>query len=124
MGLYMNTRMSLFEVFCLVATAILLWAEFSRPIQYTVDRIVFAEYMALQGRQAAQNINTFSPIRPPPLRDGEHDLHIVLNQEPTGLGDSFRPLLCAQVNALLRAKLHKLGHASDFAVSIHTGQCT
>ena len=87
MGLHMNTRMSVFEVFCLVATAILLWAEFSQPIQYTVNRIVLTEYMALHGTQVAQNTNPFNHIRPPPLRNGGNDLHLVLNQEPTGLGD-------------------------------------
>ena len=63
----MDTRMSVFEVFCLVASVFLLWAEFSLPIQHTVDRFVLTEYMALQGKQAAQNINTFNHIRPPPL---------------------------------------------------------
>jgi hypothetical protein len=59
--------MSVFEVFCLAATVVLLWAEFSRPTQQTVDRIVLTDCMALQDKQAAQNINTFNHIRPPPL---------------------------------------------------------
>jgi hypothetical protein len=67
----MNTRMFLFEVFCLVATAILLWPEFSRPIQYTAERIVLTEYMALRSTQVAQDINPFSHIRPPPLGKGK-----------------------------------------------------
>lgn len=67
MGLYMSTRMSLFEVFCLVATVILLWAEFSQPIQYPVDGALLTESTALQGKQATQNINPLSRIRPPPL---------------------------------------------------------
>ncbi len=87
----MNTRMFVFEVFCMAATVVLLWAEFSRPIQYTTDTIVLTEYMALQGKQAAQNINRFSHIRPPPLMNRENDSHVILNQKPTGLGDCLRP---------------------------------
>ena len=60
--------MSVFEVFCLVATGFLVWPEFSLPIQHTVHRIVLTDDVALQDEQAALNINTFNHIRPPPPR--------------------------------------------------------
>ena len=64
----MDTRMPVFEVFCLVATAILLWAESFQLVQYNADALVLTECTALQGEQAAQNTEPFSHIRPPPLK--------------------------------------------------------
>jgi len=60
--------MHVFEVFCLVATAILLWAESFQLDQYNAAAIVLTECTALQGEQAAQNTQPFSHIRPPPLK--------------------------------------------------------
>lgn len=75
MGLYMSARMSLFEVFCLVATVILLWGEFSQSTYYDTNRILLADHMALQDVQATQTINPFNHIRPPPLGNWANDLN-------------------------------------------------